>query len=201
MSPLRGPKRGGKGAGARAQAWITLLADDPEAASALAVARARLAEGQGLEGLRRLRLVELHGELPVRADLEALLHRSTWFYNPHKERCALRVTARESAPLEGGEVAVRVMERGGERRAAAERWWRHETGQTVEVREGVVWALRFEPGVNAAECARGLAELTRRGHGLLCNPHAQAGALAVDGRPPLPWLEPGEADAGGETPA
>src|SRR6185503_19339440 len=102
--------------------------DDPEAASALAVARRRLPAGAKLTSVRRLRLIELEGPLPSRASQEALLHRSTRFYNPAKERCVLRTRRTERAPLEEHEHAVLVWEREGERRSAAERWWRHETG-------------------------------------------------------------------------
>ena len=40
-------------------------------------------------------------------------------------------------PIEPREIVVLVTERDGERRPAAERWWRHETGKDIEVREGV----------------------------------------------------------------
>ena len=83
-----------------AQAWIEPRADDPEATSALAVARERLLAGRALEGLRRLRVIELSGVLPDRAALEGLLHRSIQFYNPAKERCTLRLDPLEPAPLE-----------------------------------------------------------------------------------------------------
>ena len=185
--------RGSKRAPARAeaswaQAWIELKADDPEAVSALAVARARLSEGAGLLGLQRARLVELHGPLPARAAIDDLVHRSTWFYNPHKERCAVRVSGREAIPAEAAEQIVLVVERGGERRAAAERWWLHETGQPVEVREAVAWRLRFEKSADAVARAAELAVLSGRGHGLLCNPNAQDHAVAAAGRVPLPWI-------------
>lgn len=169
-----------------AQAWVELKTDDPDALSALATARARLAAGRGLAAVRRFRLFELEGATPGRGELEDLLHRSTWFYNPHKERCTVRTAARDRTPLEASEVAVLVMERDGERRDAAERWWRHETGATVEVREATVWALRFEAGEDAAARAAELAELRDPGHGLLCNPHSQCWALAE--KPPLAWI-------------
>jgi len=188
MSP-RGPKRAPARADASCvQVWIELKADDPEAVSALAVARSRLSEGRRLAGLRRARVFELSGALPAREAIEDLLHRSTWFYNPHKERCAVRVSAREAVPAEAVEQVVLVVERGGERRAAAERWWLHETGQLVEVREAVAWRLKFEMGEDAPARAAELAVLSGRRHGLLCNPNAQDHAVAAAGRVPLPWI-------------
>jgi len=168
------------------QAWIELQADDPEAMSALAVARAHLGVGSRLRGLRRMRLVEIKGELPEAGEIEALLHRSTQFYNPHKERCAIRASAAGRAPLMEGECLVLVVEREGARREAAERWWRHETGESVEVREALAWAVRVDGATDAD-----LEELTLvrgRRHGLLCNPHSQDCRLA-GGEVPLPWLE------------
>jgi hypothetical protein len=170
-----------------AQAWIEPLADDPEAVSALEVARARLAAGRRLNALRRMRVFEISGALPGRAALEGLLHRSIQFYNPAKERCTLRVASREAPPLAASEVGVLVLERGSERRGAAERWWRHETGTPAEIREGVAWALEFAPGTKAGESAADLAILRDRHHGLLCNPHWQDARIAT-GEIPLPWL-------------
>jgi len=167
-----------------AQAWVELLSDDPEAVSALAVARAHLPAGRALTGLRRMRLLELAGPLPPRRDLEALLHRSIQFYNPHQERCTVRLARADPAPLMPGERAVLVYERGGERRAAAERWWRHETGTQVEVREGVAWALSLEDGDPELE---DLALVRGRRHGLLCNPHSQECRFPA-GEIPLDWM-------------
>jgi len=138
--------------------------------------------------LRRVRMFELHGPLPARAAVEDLLHRSTWFYNPHKERCAVRFSGREAVPAEAAEQIVLVVERGGERRAAAERWWLHETGQPVQVREAVAWRLRFEKSEDAPARAAELALLSGRRHGLLCNPNAQDHAVAGAARVPLPWI-------------
>jgi len=175
-----------------AQAWIEPVSDDPEAVSALAVARARLPAGRALRSLRRLRLFELSGALPARAGLEGLLHRSIQFYNPHKERCAVRMAASDPVPLSAEEQVVLVFERGAERRGGAERWWGHETGRDVVVREGVAWVMSFESlepdPVGAAE---ELAVLRDRRHGLLCNPHAQEYRLAA-GKIPLPWMGAGE---------
>jgi hypothetical protein len=179
---------GRKAATTTAQAWIEPVSDDPEAVSALAVARARLPAGRTLRSLRRLRLIELTGPLPARAGLEGLLHRSIQFYNPHKERCVVRTAASEAAPVAAGEHAVLVFDRGEERRGGAERWWRHETGRDIEVREGTAWVLSFdalEP--DPAGAAAELAVLRDRRHGLLCNPHAQEHRLAA-GRVPLPWM-------------
>lgn len=170
-----------------AQAWIELRAEDPEAVSALGVARAHLPAGQGLLGLRRLRLFELRGPLPERAALEDLLHRSTRFYNPHKERCTVRAVAGDPVPFDPDERVALVWERDGVRRPAAERWWKHETGQAIEVREAVAWAMRYDPGVPARERAAELLGAAGQARGLLCNPHAQQGVLA-QGAPPLPWL-------------
>jgi hypothetical protein len=181
---MRGPERGGF----TAQVWVELKGDDPEADSALAVARTRLAAGRALRSLKRLRLIELDGPLPRRDALNALLDRSTRFYNPHKESCTLRLEPDEPAPVPPGGSAALVTERGGERREAAERWWLHETGERIAVREGVVWAMEFEPGTAAARAAGELVWLRDREHGLLCNPHSQDGRVA-DGRPPLPWLK------------
>ncbi len=175
------------GAKAVAQAWVALHGDDPEAVSALQVVRAHL--DRGLGGLERWRMFELAGALPERAELEDRLHRSTQFYNPHKERCVVRMRPEERAPAGG--VVLLVSERGLERRAAAERWWRHATGGSIEVREGVAWALTFEgamPEATALARAGALAVLQDRAHGLFCNPNAQNWALAA--MPPLPWLAP-----------
>ncbi len=186
--------------GARlAQAWVSLKAEDPEAVSALAVARRTLEAGRGLASVRRFRLFELRGELPARERLEDLLHRSTWFYNPHKERCVVRLEAAEAAPLEPGEQAVLVAERDAGRRAAPERWWLHVTGLEVEVREATVWALRFEPGVDAGAAAADLAVLRDAAHGLRGNPHAQEHRLA-GADVPLPWLAPARARVPGRRP-
>jgi hypothetical protein len=168
--------------------------------SALAVARARIEEGHALIGLRRLRLFELSGALPARAAIEDLLHRSTWFYNPHKETCRVRARAREASPGAAGEQAVLVVERGAERSTPAERWWLHETGQTIEVRAGLAWLLRFERHEDARARAMELAVVRDRRHGLLCNPNAQDHALAPATRVPLPWIGigPGPRRAGAE---
>ncbi|HEY3215859.1 MAG TPA: hypothetical protein VGK93_05155 [Candidatus Eisenbacteria bacterium] len=173
-----------KRAAQSAQAWVELRSDDPEAVSALAVAQAHLPAGRALHGLRRIRLLELLGPLPPRADLEGLLHRSTQFYNPHKERCTVRVTSSDPAPVRAGERLVLVFERGGERRAAAERWWLHETGVPVEVREGVVWAASLPETEGVLE---DLALVQGRRHGLLCNPHSQECRFA-GGEIPLAWM-------------
>ncbi len=180
-----------------AQLWVRLRADDPEAVSALAVART-MDDGRGAPvSLRRFRLVELRGPLPPRAELEALLARSIQFYNPQKEAVRLRLAAGEPAPLEAGERAVLVVERGAVRRPAAERWWAAVTGRAVEVREGVVWALRFAPGTAAARAAARLAVLRDRRRGLLCNPHAEAHRLAGEAVP-MPWLTLTRAARGGK---
>lgn len=173
------------------QAYVELRAEDPEAQSALGVARERLEAGRGLRSLRRVRVFELNGELPGRAELEPLLHRSTRFYNPAKERCTLRTSAREPAPFLAEEALVLVVDRDLDRRPAAERWWRHETGAKIEVREGLAWALSFEPGHDAARCAASLAEVKDRAHGLLCNPHFQDWRAGAGVTPPLPWLVKG----------
>jgi hypothetical protein len=179
-----------RGAARTAQAWIEPVADDPEATSALAVARERLPGGRALEGLRRLRVFELRGALPDRAAIEELLHRSIQFYNPAKERCTLRLDPHEAAPLAADEVGVLVLERGGERRPAAELWWTHETGTPAEIREGVAWALRLGAGARAEREAGDFAILRDRGHGLLCNPHWQDAHVAA-GEVPLPWIASG----------
>lgn len=172
-----------------AQAFIEMRASDPEATSALAVAQRHLEAGRSLAGLRRMRVFELSGSLPPRAALEELLHRSTQFYNPSKERCAVRAVASDPAPGSAEEQFVLVFERGGERRAAAERWWRHETGARIEVREGVAWAMTFAPGTDSAAAAQALTVTLDRAHGLLCNPNFQEWRPATDaGAPPLPWL-------------
>jgi len=171
-----------------AQAWVELNTSDPEAVSALRVARVHLPAGRRLTALRRLRLIELSGRLPERAALEELLHRSTQFYNPHKERCSVRLSAAEAVPAPDGAAVVLVCERGSERRPAAERWWLHETGEALEVREGAAWVLSFEPGAHAIELATELTMLRDRRHGLLCNPHSQDARVAMT-VVPLPWIE------------
>jgi len=167
-----------------AHAWVALRAEDPEAASAFAVARERLEAAARLRGLRRFRVFELRGALPEGPELENLLHRSTQFYNPSKEKCTVRRAAESPSPVDAAEAVALVVERGGDRRAAAERWWRHETGSRIEVREAVAWVMRFEPGADAAALANELAVAKDRRTGLFCNPHAQA-ADVVAGPPTL----------------
>jgi len=171
-----------------AQLWVELLADDAEAESARAVAKDTLDAAAALRSLRRLRLFEVSGATDERNALEARLHRSTQFYNPHKERARLRVAAAEPSPRRADEHAVLVIERGATRRAAAERWWLHETGERVEVHEGVVWLLGFDDDGDVAARLRELVTVRDRAHGLLCNPHAQDAAIARD-EAPLPWIE------------
>jgi hypothetical protein len=170
------------------QAWVELLADDPEAVSAWMVARERLAAARHLTRLRRFRLIELSGPLPDAGTQADLLHRSSQFYNPHKERLALRAAEDDPAPLAAGERLVLVTERGGERRPAAERWWWHETGRQIEVCEGVAWALGFAPGEDATRAAADLAVLADRHHGLLCNPRFQDARIAEESVP-FPWIK------------
>jgi hypothetical protein len=177
------------GAKRTAQAFVELLADDPEAVSALAIARLSLSAGRQLRTLRRVRVFEFAGALPPRAQTEELLHRSTRFYNPAKERCTVRAAEREPAPFGPQEALLLVLDRGLERRAAGERWWKHETGEKVEVREGTVWALGFEPGEDAAARAGELAEVRDRRHGLFANPHFQDWRPGEGAHPPWPWLE------------
>ena len=176
-----------------AQAWIEPRGEDAEAVSALAVARAHLAAGRVLASLRRLRVFELSGPLPARGELEALLHRSIQFYNPQKERCVVRLAPAEIAPVATTEHAVLVYDRDQERRPAAERWWRHETGTAIEVREGVAWMLGWaQDARDPIGLTEELAVLRDRRHGLLCNPHAQEHRIA-GATIPLPWM----ADLGG----
>jgi len=170
------------------QAYVELRAEDVEAESAYQVARERLAAGRALASLRRLRLIELAGASGDAVALAARLHLSTQFYNPAKERCHVRAEPHEPAPVAADETLVLVLERGGERRPGAERWWRHETAERVVVREGTLWALRFEPGTDAAAAAAALAATRDRAHGLLANPHAQDYRLAQGAAPPLPWI-------------
>jgi hypothetical protein len=178
----------------QAQAWIELRADDPAAVSALGVARARLAAGRGLRGLRRFRVIELQGALPGSEALQVHLHESTWFYNPHKESCLLRTAERDPAPGAPGVETILVVERGSPRRAAAERWWRHETGRRIAVREAVAWVLEFAPGTDAASSAESLMTVRDQVHGLFANPHAEAAARA-SGTIPLAWITAAEEDA------
>ena len=176
---------------AAAQAWIELLATDPEATSALAVARARLPGGKEVRSLRRLRLIEITGTLPGREAIDELLHRSIQFYNPRKERCTVRAAAADPTPLRPGEAAVLVIERDGARRPAAERWWRHETGAAVMVREGLAWAVAFGDGEAPAGRLEELAVVRDRRHGLLCNPQSQQHRVA-GAAVPLPWIDSAE---------
>jgi hypothetical protein len=177
---------GGSGKGL-AQVWVRLRSDDPEAVSALAVARTMDGGREAPVSVRRFRVLELRGTLPPRTELEGLLGRSIQFYNPQKELAVLRLGREEAVPLEAGERAVLVYERGGARRPAAERWWAAGSGRAVEVREGVVWALRFAPGVGAARATMRLAVVRDRRHGLFCNPHAEERRVA-GAAVPFPWL-------------
>ncbi len=169
--------------------FVELRAADPEGTSALQVARAHLEHGAALVGLRRWRLFELRGELPAPAELEDRVHRSTQFYNPAKERGTLVGAEAGSVPAADDEVLVLVFDRGGERRPAAERWWRHDGGAKVEVREGTVWALRFAGGPPTAAQVEAVAVTKSRASGLLCNPHSQEWRwLPAGERPPLDWI-------------
>src|SRR5262249_1961956 len=119
----------------------------------------------------------------------ALLHRSTRFYNPAKERCTLRASERDPAPFAAGEALVLVVDRGLERRPAGERWWKHETGTKVEGREAIAWALACEPGEDGAARAAELAEVRDRRHGLFANPHFQDWRPGSAAALPWPWIE------------
>jgi hypothetical protein len=178
---------------------VTLLAADPEAISALGVARRALEAGRRLAAVRRMRLLELRGSLPPRAALEDLLHRSIQFYNPHKERCVVRLDPVEPAPVLADEQVVLVFERGRPRWTAAERWWLHETGQRIEVYAGAAWALSFMAGADATAAAAALASLRSMTHGLFCNPNAQEHRLS-DAHVPLPWLLPERRSPAGRKP-
>jgi hypothetical protein len=182
-----------------AQAWVELRSDDPEAVSALTIARTRLPAGRRLASLRRMRLFELAGRLPAAAALTDLLHRSTQFYNPHKERCTVRTSGGAVAGIGPAAWVALVADREGERRRAAERWWHHETGESVEVREAVAWVMEFEGRAERGD-VESLTVVTDRRHGLLCNPHAQRWALS-EADVPLPWImvEP-RGDAAGASP-
>ncbi|MCE9626957.1 MAG: hypothetical protein K8R56_03465 [Candidatus Eisenbacteria bacterium] len=171
------------------QAYIELRSEDSEAASALSVARARLEAARALVSVRRVRLFELAGVLPEPTEVAALLHRSTRFYNPAKERCTVRASAEDPAPFRAHEHLVLVVDRALDRRTAAERWWKHETGAKLEVREGLVWALGFADGVDAAAMTQALAVVRDRAHGLLSNPHFQDASVAQGALPPWPWIK------------
>jgi len=170
------------------QAWIEPRSDDPEALSAWSVARARLSGARGLAELRRARLVEIRGSRRAAVQAAELLHASTQFYNPHKERCTLRTSAGDPVPAAADARLLRVRDVAGDRRPAAERWWRHETGEEVEVREATVWMLRVEPGADAAACAEALGVVRDARHGLLCNRWSQTLRVSAV-PPPLPWIE------------
>lgn len=176
------------GAAGVAQAFIALRAEDPEAATALAVARTNLADGASLTALRRERLVEITGARGDVASIARTLHGSIQFYNPAKERCILRAPGDSPPPFGAEEACVCVIERGGDRRAAAERWWRHETGERVTVREATVWVLAVGEGADALACAQSLATARDRTHGLFANPHVQDVRVAPGGDVPLPWI-------------
>jgi hypothetical protein len=174
----------------RVQAYVELRSEDAEANSVLAVARDRLEAGRALEGLSRYRLIEIVGSKLEPREVGERLHGSTQFYNPVKERCTVRVDAKMPAPVAPGDVLVLVYERGGERRESAERWWRREAGQRIEVKEGTVWALRFAPGADGASAARELSVTKDRAHGLFANAHFQECRVRADGAPPLDWMTP-----------
>lgn len=181
--------------------FVELRASDPEAVSALQVAREHLEGGARLEGLRRWRVFELHGELPDRPELAARLDRSTQFLNPAKERCVIVAGPDDRAPFAPNEASVLVFDRGGERRAAAERWWRHDGGGRIEVREGVAWALAFAGGAPNAEDVEAVAVTTSRSRGLLCNPHSQEWRWMPAGMAPPPdWISGRKAVRAGRGP-
>ena len=169
------------------QVWIEAIADDPEAISAFEVARRSLAAARGLKRLRRMRLIEIAGVRSAGENVREHLHESTQFYNPHKERCHVRWSEQEPPPCDAGERAVLIHERGGERRSAAERWWRHATGESVQVREGVAWLITAESEAVGEALEAGLVTLRDRQHGLLCNPNAQELRGAGAGIP-VPWF-------------
>ncbi len=169
--------------------FVELRAADPEAVSALQVAHAHLEGGADLAALRRWRIFELRGELPERAELDERLHRSTQFLNPAKERCTIVAGPEDRAPFAAHEAAVLVFDRGGERRPAAERWWRHAGGARIEVREGVAWALSCVGGAPDAAQVERVAVTRSRSRGLLCNPHSQVWRWTAAGEaPPADWI-------------
>lgn len=170
------------------QAWVELRSEDPEALSAAGVAERRLEAARDLTSLRRVRLFEMTGPLPAKRSVETLLHRSIQFYNPHKERCFVRAAARDAIPAQAAEVVILIGDTGDERRPAAERWWEHQTGERIEVREGIAWLASFGTGGDDLARAEELAVARDRHRGLLCNPHAQWHRVAA-GRVPLPWFE------------
>lgn len=174
---------------AHALVFVELRAADPEAVSALQVARAHLEGGDTLTGLRRWRVFELRGELPPRAELAARLDRSTQFLNPAKERCTIVAGPEDRAPFAAHETGVLVFDRGGERRPAAERWWRHDGGERIDVREGVAWALAFSGGAPDVAQVERVAVTTSRSRGLLCNPHSQEWRWVPAGEAsPADWI-------------
>ena len=180
------------------QAWIELRAADPAAVSALAIARAGGATARAPVTLRRMRLFEITGSDSSPGQVATLLHGSAQFYNPHKERCVVRGTDADALPGAAGCERIVVWERDGERRPAAERWWRHEPGETVEVREAVVWFATFAVDIQPGEAARDLAQLRDARHGLLCNPWSQEFRTGTE-LPSIPWITPAaEARVAGE---
>lgn len=168
------------------QSWIVPVSEDPEAVSALAVARRFLGAAE-LRTLRRARLIEIEGVLPDAAVLAERLHDSTRFYNPNKERCHLRVTAADPAPLGPGERAVLVFDRGGERREGSERWWKRTVGGRIQVREGTAWIAEASDPAATASWLGALVDVRDARHGLLCNRHAQEARPAGD-KVPLDWF-------------
>lgn len=169
-----------------AQAWILPVSDDPEAVSALGVAR-RFLGATDLRGLRRARLIEIEGDLPPAAELASYLHDSTRFYNPNKERCHLRLSNSDPVPFGPGERAVLVFDRGGERREGSERWWKRTAGGRVRVREGTAWIVEGADAAASVLWLDALTEVRGAGRGLLCNPHAQESRRAGDAVP-LGWF-------------
>ena len=182
------------------QAWIEVRSDDPEAVSALAVSRAGGVVERAPEVLERVRLFEITGTACSRERVEALLHGSSQFYNPHKERCVVRGSKDDPLPGPAGFEYIVVWERAGERRPAAERWWRHEAGECVEVREAVAWRARFAPGVEPTAAAHELARVRDARHGLLCNPWSQEFRCGVAAAA-FPWIAPAPDAPGPRGPA
>jgi hypothetical protein len=176
------------------QVWVEAIADDPEALSAFEVARRTLPPALRPKALRRMRLIEIAGVTGTSEELRARLHQSTQFYNPHKERCHLREAVEEGTPAAEEERLVLIHERGAERRTAAERWWRHATGDAVRVREALVWLVTPEVEESGDALLAELVDVKDRRHGLLCNPNSQDRALGT-GAVPLPWIRAARARA------
>ena len=165
---------------------VELRAEDPEASSALVVARERLdggARAARAAALPRVRAARRAAGDATSSRSGCTARRSSTI--PAKERCVVRAGGRRSpSPVAGrARRSCWSSSAAASAGAAAERWWRHETGARVEVREGVVVGAAVRAGRGRARrSARSWRWRATARHGLFCNPHFAGSGASSRGR-------------------